>query len=65
MELIDIYMQGWNDELDLKTPKKFETSIEERAYRIGRADALVGDEVTSNDYQTEEEILKKINKWKV
>lgn len=31
-----------------------------RAYEIGRSDALIGDDVRSIDYQSNEEILKRI-----
>lgn len=55
------YMTGFNDELtgneNLDT---FTKAIYRKAYKIGRLDALVGDDLSSNDYQTDEQILNKI-----
>ena len=60
-ELKKIYMKGFNDELDsIKPPDWFKTEIEKKAYFTGRTDAIIGDDVPSNDYKPWEEILKEI-----
>ncbi len=55
-ELLKIYKQGFKDELD----NPLEADLRARAYYFGRLDAIVGDDVTSSDEQTEEQILNKI-----
>ena len=60
-KLKELYMKGFNDELDsIKPPDWFKTEIEKKAYFTGRADAIIGDDVPSNDYKLWEEILKEI-----
>lgn len=58
--LLDIYMQGFKDELYGKQERNYKAHYEFRAYNLGRLDALVGDDCRSVDYQTEEQILEKI-----
>jgi len=41
-------------------PQPLETSLEQKAYQLGRIDALIGDEIEAHDYQTNEEILFQI-----
>jgi len=60
-KLKELYMQGFNDELQSKKPIDwFITEVEKKAYFTGRADAIIGDDVDSSDYRSWEEILKQI-----
>ena len=60
-KLKDLYLKGFNDELHDKKPIDwFSSDVEKRAYFIGRSDAVVGDDVPSNDYRTWDDILKEI-----
>jgi hypothetical protein len=64
-ELLKIYMVGFNDELArdyLTNHKTYNVPIEHNAYIIGRADAIIGDDVSSSDEQSDEEILERIKK---
>jgi len=54
--LLKIFMQGFNDELN---GKNAEESII-KAYQLGREHAFIGDEVTSVDYLSNDEILSRI-----
>ena len=56
--LLELYTQGFEDELDGKFTLK--EDAEKRAYDLGRLHALVGDNARSVDYLTEEEILNLI-----
>ena len=58
--LLTWYNRGWFDECHGTTsvvPKKFE-----RAYNVGVADYILGDDIPATDLQTNEEILEKIKK---
>ena len=57
--LLETYMLGFSDELEGET-RKFEDSLMNRAYELGRVDAFVGDDVRSVDYQSDEHLLKRI-----
>lgn len=62
-ELLRIYMLGFDYELSYpknSPPHEFNDILKQRAYDIGRSDAIVGDDVSSNDNQTDEEILENI-----
>jgi hypothetical protein len=59
-QLIEVYMKGFIDSLHDMHPQPFETSLEQKAYQLGRIDALIGDEIEAHDYQTNEEILSQI-----
>jgi len=59
-QLLETYMWGFNDELDGRTRMWNPNPLLLRAYDLGREDALIGDDVSSNDLQTNEEILNKI-----
>lgn len=60
-KLKELYLQGFNDELDSKKPIDwFNTELEKRAYFYGRSDAIIGDDVPSNDYRFWEKIEKEI-----
>lgn len=60
-ELMKIYWRGWHNELDSITPlEKLDTELKQRAYDLGKIDAIMGDDVSSIDMQSKEEILKSI-----
>lgn len=61
-QLLIIYRLGFNDELSGKPEKKYNNTIEAKAYRLGRIDAELGDDVKSIDSQTEDHILQRIKK---
>jgi hypothetical protein len=63
--LLETYMWGFNDELDGKMKMWTPNPLLLRAYNLGRQDAIVGDDVRSMDYQTNEEILNKIRNQNV
>ena len=56
-------MQGFSDELkgDISTVPHNVLAL--RAYIIGIADALIGDDSKSSDLQTDREILEKIKNY--
>lgn len=61
LKLLQIYMKGFNDELDGRVSRVNKISkFSLRAYTLGRRDALVGDDVTSVDKQTNQQILFRI-----
>jgi len=59
-ELLEIYRLGFNDELDLKPEAVFIEPIKQKAYNLGRLDAIFGDNNPNIDYKSDEEILKQI-----
>ena len=63
IRLLEIYMWGFNDELDgvTRDTEGF-SDVSLSAYDLGRIDAIVGDEVSSCDLKTSEEILEEIKK---
>ena len=61
-ELLGCYMHGFMDELDNKPDYDFGLPIKNRAYNIGRSHALIGDDVRSVDYLSNDEILNQIRK---
>lgn len=61
-ELLKIYMRGFTDELKGDISNVPKNNLALRAYIIGSADALIGDELSSIDLQTNQEILKRIRK---
>lgn len=59
--LLDIYLSGFSDELDGNYNNTYKKdSLEYKAYLIGSTHAIVGDDVSSMDLLTDEEILKII-----
>ena len=58
--ILETYMWGFNDELDDRTRIWNPTPLLLRAYNLGKLDAIVGDDISSVDLQTNEEILKRI-----
>jgi len=63
--LLETYMCGFNDELDGRTRTWNPNPLLLRAYNLGRNDAIIGDDVTSSDLQTNEQILTRIRKHNV
>lgn len=58
--LIETYMCGFNDELHGRTKIWNPNPLLLRAYNLGRQDAIIGDDVRSVDYKTNEEIFNNI-----
>ena len=58
-EILKWYTKGWDDEMSGKT-SVVPSGIPEIAYGAGALDAIVGDDVRSVDYQSEEVILENI-----
>jgi hypothetical protein len=59
-QLLETYMWGFNDELK-GCEKMFNPNpLLQRAYDLGRMDAIVGDDVSSLDQQTDKMILNRI-----
>lgn len=58
--LLETYMWGFTDELDARKRVWNPNPQLLRAYDLGRTDAIVGDELSSSDNQTDEEILNRI-----
>ena len=60
--LLLYYNKGFHDELHGTSTVMPDDELVKKAYAIGAAHALIGDDVRSVDYLTNEEILKLINK---
>lgn len=65
IELIETYMLGWQYAGEptwekLKEREDFNSDIEYKAWYIGYYDYIAGDDVSSVDMQSEEQILKRI-----
>lgn len=58
--LLDTYMWGFNDGLDGRKTAWIHNPILKRAYNLGRMDAEAGDDVSSSDSQTNQQILNRI-----
>ena len=56
-ELLRIYYQGWEDEANF-------SELEKRAYNIGKAHFITGDDVSSVDLLSDVEILAEIKNEK-
>lgn len=61
--LLKSYMKGFNDELDGKKKNNCNGTIKNLAYQLGSIDAIYGDEITSLDYRSDEEILSSIKNY--
>lgn len=62
-ELLGCYMHGFMDELDNNLDYNFDSQIKNRAYNIGKSHALIGDDVRSVDYLSNDEIIKQIRNY--
>ena len=60
--LYDIYLEGFDDELDnIYDENKYHSIYEKRAYLLGKIDAICGDINTNIDYnRTKEDIIFEI-----
>ena len=61
-EILEIYNLGFHNELWDKTHQTYDSKIKQTAYDVGRMDAIAGDDVSSVDLQTEDEIMDNIIK---
>jgi hypothetical protein len=59
-QLLEVYMNGFEDELFGREMMWNPNPLLLRTYNLGRQDAIIGDEVSSNDLQTDTMILKRI-----
>lgn len=59
-EVLSTYRQGFNDELEGKDRTIYKDTILNKAYKLGREYAELGDEVKSFDFMSEEQILNII-----
>lgn len=59
-ELLEWYNQGWKDEMYGSSSTVPEDRLINKAYNLGAAHALLGDDIRSVDYLLDEEILKMI-----
>jgi hypothetical protein len=59
--LIEIYLEGFDDELNGSVERDdFEDEYSNRAYALGRINAIVGDDISSIDLKGRKEILRDI-----
>jgi hypothetical protein len=58
--LLQFYMQGWNDCGDGKDNNSNYKGINKKAYNLGWADFIIGDDISSCDEKTNEKILREI-----
>lgn len=62
-ELLEVYMNGFTNELDSKEHISFylgDHPLKSKAYYAGRMDAFYGDDNPNLDYSSDEEIIKMI-----
>jgi hypothetical protein len=59
-QLLEIYMWGFNDELKGGEKMFNPNPLLQRAYDLGRSDAIIGDDVRGVDQQTDGIILNRI-----
>lgn len=55
--LLKWYMKGFKDELNGTSTIESDEPLENKAYMLGAHHALIGDDLRSTDYLTNEEIL--------
>jgi hypothetical protein len=61
-ELIEYYLWGFCDELEGIQSITFNEPLANKAYILGRDHAIIGDDVRSVDYLTNQQILAQIKK---
>lgn len=61
--LLEHYMWGFTDELDSKPSPVFDDTLLTNAYKLGRDHAIIGDDVRSVDYLSNQEILRMIKNY--
>ena len=54
------YMRGFNDELKGTSTIVSDDKILNKAYSIGAEDAIIGDDIPSRDYRSDDEIIRQI-----
>lgn len=59
-DLLDWYMKGFHDELWGSTTTEADEYLNNIAYQLGSQHAIIGDDVSSIDLLTNEEILSMI-----
>lgn len=59
-DLLETYMKGFNDELRNKKYITTTDNMLDRAYELGRTHAIIGDDISSFDNQSDDEILAQI-----
>lgn len=59
-KLLEVYNQGFHDELWGTSSISPTDELEVRAYNLGVAHAIIGDDVPSVDYLPNNEILRRI-----
>ena len=60
-EILGYYFKGFTDELE-RNKQEVPEGIATISYNLGRSHALIGDDVRSVDYLTEEEIVQMVIK---
>lgn len=60
-KLLEVYELGFDNELKGIENDQVYEGLEARAYSLGKIDAIVGDDVRSVDYQSDETILHQIH----
>ena len=61
-KMLEVYMWGFNDSLNGKEQFEFPDEMYHRCYELGWVDCIAGDDNPNLDYQSNEEILKRIKK---
>jgi len=61
--LLEHYMWGFTDELDSIPSPVFDDVLLTNAYQLGRDHAIIGDDVRSVDYLSNQEILTMIKNY--
>ena len=61
--IMNFYFMGFTDELESRS-RKVPEGIATISYNLGRTHALIGDDVRSVDYLTEDEIVEMVIKGK-
>jgi hypothetical protein len=60
-DILKIYMRGFNDCFTgIDNQAEYTSILEKRAYQLGWSHSLIGDDVRSVDYLTDDEILQLI-----
>ena len=60
-EILGYYFKGFTDELE-RNKQEVPEGIATISYNLGKSHALIGDDVRSVDYLTEEEIVQMVIK---
>lgn len=61
-KLLEIYRFGFEDELEGLPNITYMNPVLQKAYSLGRLDAMAGDDLKSIDSQTDEQLLALIKK---